>query len=253
MSELLVCAAHPAARFGAETAALLSDIAGARVICVDPPAGADTLEAVVEAVEAERCALGVERWVFWGMSGGSFLGQLYARSYPQALAGLILASAGPYFRPTVEDPACILCPGHAAWRDALAAAGLLAGPRDAGPTEWQLVEHVGWVFRRTAGPALLVSPDEPSADMRRMMPALWELDARAWLGSVRVPALVLCGSVDPIVPLVHARALATLLPGTELEVIEGAGHVLVVDARPQVESAVRSFLGQIIRAPSSST
>jgi pimeloyl-ACP methyl ester carboxylesterase len=243
MRDLLICAAHPAAHFGPETAELLSDIAGTRVVCVNPPEGADSIEAMVEAVEAERRALGVERWVFWGMSGGSFLGQLYARQYPKGLAGMILASSGPYFRPTVEDPACILCPENPAWRETLAAAGLLAGPRDSGPTEWQQVEGVGWVFRRAGGQALVVSPDDPSPEMRRMMPALWTFDARAWLGQVHVPALVMCGSVDPIVPLVHARALASLL-GTELDVIEGAGHVPLVDRRVEVEGAVRRFLAR---------
>lgn len=245
MNVPLLCAAHPAAHFGAETAALLSAIAGERVVCVAPPADADSLEAVVEAVEAERRALGVERWVFWGMSGGSFLGQLYARDHPGALAGLILASAGPYFRPTVEDPACILSPENPAWRDKLAAAHLLEGPREEGPTEWVKVEGVGGVFRRTGGAALVVSPDDTSAEMQRMMPALWAFDARPWLPSVRVPALVMCGSADPVVPLVHARKLAALLPTAELAIIEGAGHVPLVDHREEVEKAIRNFLQKL--------
>ena len=246
--ELSVCAAHPAALFSRETAALLSDISRAQVVCVGPPADADSLEAVIEAIESERRLLSVERWVFWGMSGGSFLGQLYARQHPDVLAGLILASSGPYFRPTVEDPSCILCPRHPAWRERLAAINLLDGERDVGATEWQLVKGVGWVFRRAGGAALLVSPEEPSVELRRMMmPALWTFDARSWLTEVQVPALVMCGSLDPIVPLAHARALANLLPAAEFKIIEGAGHIPLVDHRLEVEDAVRGFLSRCVQ------
>jgi pimeloyl-ACP methyl ester carboxylesterase len=243
---LVICAAHPTALFPPETAALLSDIAGVPVVCVGPPAGAESLEAVVDAIESERLARGVERWVFWGMSGGSFLGQLYVRQHPQALAGLILASSGPYFRPTVEDPTCILCPQHPAWRDRLEGAGLLAGAVDDGATEWVQVEGVGWVFRRQGGAALLVSPGETSLEMRRMMPALWAFDARGWLPAVRQPVLVMCGGTDPIVPVAHARSLADLFPAAELVLIEGAGHIPLVDHRREVEDAVRGFLRRCV-------
>ena len=241
-SELVVCAAHPTTLFSDETAILLSAIAGARVVCVGPPADANSLEAVISAIESKRRSLGIERWVFWGMSGGSFLGQLYARQHPEVLAGLILASSGPYFRPTVEDPACILCPRHPAWRERLAAANLLDGQCDSGPTEWQTVAGVGWVFRRAEGAALLVSSEEPSPDLQRMMPALWAFNARSWLADVKLPALVICGNLDPVVPIVHARALADLLPAAEFKVIAGAGHIPLVDHRLEVEDAVRGFL-----------
>ncbi len=245
--ELVVCAAHPAALFSRETAALLSDISRAQVVCVGPPAEADSLEAVIDAIESERRLLSVERWVFWGMSGGSFLGQLYARQHPDVLAGLILSSSGPYFRPTAEDPACILCPRHPAWRERLAAINLLDGERDVGATEWQLVEGVGWVFRRVGGAALLVSPEEPSVELRRMMPALWTFDARSWLPEVQLPTLVMCGNLDPVVPLPHARALANLVPAAEFKMIEGAGHIRLVDHRLEVEDAVRGFLSRCVQ------
>jgi pimeloyl-ACP methyl ester carboxylesterase len=245
MSELPICAAHPAALFSRETTTLLSDIAGTEVISVGPPPGAESLAEVVEAIDSRRRSLGIARWVFWGMSGGSFLGQLYCRQYPNSLAGLILASSGPYFRLTVEDPACILSPRHPAWFSKLAAAGLHEGRYDGGPTEWRFVSGVGWVFRRANGAALLVSPDEPSADLQRMMPALWAFDARSWLGAVTVPALVMCGTADPIVPLAHAETLAALLPRAQFAPIAGAGHIPLTDHRDEVEHAVRGFLAAI--------
>lgn len=242
MDETLICTSHPVTAFGAETTDLLSSIAGRRVVATGPTPDATTLEEIVDAIEAERRSLGSGPWIFWGMSGGSLLGQLYAHRYPDALTGLVLGSAGPYFRPTVEDEACILCPRHPAWREKLAAAGLLEGPYDSGPTEWLVVEGVGWVFRRREGAALLVSPEEASADLQRMMPALWTFDTREWLGAIHLPVLVMCGTADPIVPLPHAQVLADELPNAVFEPISGAGHVPVTERRNQVEQAVRTYL-----------
>src|SRR5947207_14909608 len=92
--KLEVCVPHPSKLFSRETTDLLSSIAAVPVVAVGPPKGATSLEQTVVAMEEKRRFLGVERWVIWGMSGGSFLGQLYAYRYPAAVAGLILASSG---------------------------------------------------------------------------------------------------------------------------------------------------------------
>jgi len=237
-----VCAPHPSALFPRETTDLLSSIAGAPVVAVGPPNGATSLEQIVATIEEKRRSLGLERWAIWGMSGGSFLAQLYAHMYPTAVAGLILASSGPYFRTTVEDPDCILSPRNPAWSSKLSAAGLLDGEYDAGPTAWETVAGVGWVFRRASGAALVVSPEEPSAELQAIMPALWVYDARPWLGTVAMPTLVMCGTVDPVVPLRHAETLAALLPNARFAAIHGGGHIPLTDHRVEVEGEVRAFL-----------
>src|SRR4030095_9374231 len=142
-----VCAPHPSALFSRETTDLLSSIATVPVLAVGPPKGATSLEEIVDGMEEKRRSLDVERWIIWGMSGGSFLGQLYAHMYPTAVTGLILASSGPYFRTTVEDPACILSPRNRTWSSKLSAAGLLDGEYETGSTAWAVVGDVGWVFR----------------------------------------------------------------------------------------------------------
>jgi pimeloyl-ACP methyl ester carboxylesterase len=82
-----VCAPRPSALFSRETSDLLSSIAAIPVVAVGPPRGATSLEQIVAAMEEKRRFMGVERWVIWGMWGGSFLGQLYAHLYPAAIAG----------------------------------------------------------------------------------------------------------------------------------------------------------------------
>jgi pimeloyl-ACP methyl ester carboxylesterase len=240
-----VCAAHPAEPLGENAVELLSAASGARVVCVSPRRL--TLEEMVDDIEAVRRSLGVVRWVFWGMSGGGWLAQIYAHRHPDALAGIIVEGACACFRERLADPACLLSPFYPAWHAALERAGLLdpESHREAGSAddvEWVEIQGVGTVWRRRNGPALLVSPLPLSDGMRRAMPALWVFDSRAWLPTIQVPALVLSGTADLIVPVAHARAVHEAIAGSIWVAVEGAGHVPVVEKRGEVNAAVRSFL-----------
>jgi pimeloyl-ACP methyl ester carboxylesterase len=237
---------------------LLSDTTGARVVCVNPRGiGASspvasgqhtyTLEQMVDDIETVRDHLGIDRWIFWGMSGGGWLGQIYAQRYPGALTGLILESICSCFRLRLADPACVLSPFYPSWQLTLAERGWIsadshAEASDANTGEWIEVDGVGSVFRRRNGPALLVSPMQVSLEMRAAMPVLWTADTRARLGDIRTRTLVIAGSEDPIVPVSHARALHVAIPASDFLLVEGGGHVPVTQKRPEVAQAVQSFL-----------
>jgi len=251
----VVCAAHPAEPFGAETVELLAATAPRRVVCFNPrgiggsaPAGAAPLEQMVDDIEAARRELGSAPWTFWGMSGGGWLAMIYAHRCPEGLAGIIVESACLCFRERLGDPGCALSPFFPAWRAILAGRGLVdegshAGPSSGDGTEWIDIDGVGQVFRRRGGPALLVSPAPVSSAMLRAMPILWTFDARSWIGSVRVPALVIAGGADPVVPTARVRAVHEALAGSAFLVADGAGHVPTVERRADVAAAVASFLG----------
>lgn len=69
----------------------------------------------------------------------------------------------------------------------------------------------------------------------------YEFDARAWIGEIDVPALVICGANDePNLPL--SRELAAELPDAKLLVIEGAGHVANLDTPNDFSEAVLEFV-----------
>jgi pimeloyl-ACP methyl ester carboxylesterase len=185
------------------------------------------------------------------MSGGGWLGELYARRHPEALSGLVLESVCGCFRERLADPACFLSPFHPQWRAKLEAAKLLdpSSHAEAGRIqgEWVELEGVGSVFRRRGGPALLVSPAPLPPEIRAVMATLWTMDARKWLKHLRLPALVIAGTADPLCPLAHARAVHEAIPGSKFVAVEGAGHVPTIEHRPEVRAAVEAFLGQIVR------
>jgi pimeloyl-ACP methyl ester carboxylesterase len=54
--------------------------------------------------------------------------------------------------------------------------------------------------------------------------------------------LILAGDDDPIVPLVNARLLNLLIPRSRLQVIKGAGHLLLVTRTDDAVRHINNFL-----------
>ena len=257
----MVCAAHPGDDIGDATVALLAAAANTRVMCINlrglggssalPSSASYTLESMVEDLDAVRQRLGIGPWVFWGMSGGGWLAEIYARRHPEALSGVIVESCCQCFRERLADPQCALSPFHPMWRAKLEAARLLDPNSHAevgtSGLEWIELEGVGSVFRRRGGAALLVSPTPLSAEMRRVMPTLWAMDARKWWKHVRTATLVLAGTADPVLPLAHAKAVHEAVTNSTFVAVEGAGHVPTTAKRAEATEAVRTFLARVVK------
>ena len=69
-------------------------------------------------------------------------------------------------------------------------------------------------------------------------------DATPVLRSVRVPTLVLCGRADSWSPLVQHEQIAALVPGSELHVVEDAGHMCTMEQPEAVAKALLTWLQQ---------
>jgi pimeloyl-ACP methyl ester carboxylesterase len=59
---------------------------------------------------------------------------------------------------------------------------------------------------------------------------------------VKAPTLVINGSEDRLVPLPAVRRLVSRCPGFELEVINGIGHVPMMEAPESFMSVIQSWL-----------
>jgi pimeloyl-ACP methyl ester carboxylesterase len=69
-----------------------------------------------------------------------------------------------------------------------------------------------------------------------------ETDLRAVLPTIEVPTLVLHGDADTRSPLNVGHALHAAIPGAELTVLPGVGHVCNVQAPEAFNAEVRRFL-----------
>jgi len=109
------------------------------------------------------------------------------------------------------------------------------GSKDVSPA---LVEYVGQLIAAT--------PIEVIADF---YPALSSHDKLAALGTLRaVETLILVGDKDLLTPVEHSRAMAAELPSAELVVVDGAGHLAMMERAALVNLRLRAFLHRAARS-----
>jgi 3-oxoadipate enol-lactonase len=75
-------------------------------------------------------------------------------------------------------------------------------------------------------------------------------DAIVWRGSLdrlpglAIPALLVHGDLDRLVPIENSRRMAAALPSARLEVLAGASHIFVTDQPQRTRAVLESFLNQ---------
>lgn len=67
-------------------------------------------------------------------------------------------------------------------------------------------------------------------------------DQQKTLRKLRLPALILAGRQDPLVPLRRAEFTATLMPYGRFDIIEDAGHLAPLEQPEAVSDAIAAFL-----------
>ncbi len=67
-------------------------------------------------------------------------------------------------------------------------------------------------------------------------------DSMEFLKSLDLPTLILHGSEDQLFPVKEAEAMAKTIPGAELKVILGAGHLLNLEQPAAFNDAIRAFI-----------
>jgi pimeloyl-ACP methyl ester carboxylesterase len=119
---------------------------------------------------------------------------------------------------------------------AVAAARLIASPDH--PVDEQAV--------RASAARDQVSGVRDTAAQSRQAGAKWH---GGRLSQLRVPALVLHGSADPLVRPAAARRTAKAISGARLVILPGAGHYLPAGMYPQVAGEVRALADRAAATP----
>jgi pimeloyl-ACP methyl ester carboxylesterase len=65
------------------------------------------------------------------------------------------------------------------------------------------------------------------------------------LGEIRAPTLVICGTEDRLTPTKYATYLRNHLPHATLQLVEGAGHMVMIERPEAVMNALSGFLRQL--------
>jgi pimeloyl-ACP methyl ester carboxylesterase len=87
--------------------------------------------------------------------------------------------------------------------------------------------------------------DTDPAILLNMIESYDQVDATAWLHTVKAPTLVIAGEEDKITPIEQQELLHQLIPGSELEVIRHGSHCPQMDLPDLVNMKIEDFLRRI--------
>jgi pimeloyl-ACP methyl ester carboxylesterase len=91
--------------------------------------------------------------------------------------------------------------------------------------------------------ALAMADDVGAATFDRQLAAqATRIDERPALPRVAVPTLVLAGGADVLCPVDRHEEIAALVPGARLEVLDGVGHLVTLEAPARVAAALEAWL-----------
>jgi len=206
------------------------------------PDGPYTLEQMAADAVAVLDAEGVGRAHVVGHSMGSYIAQVLAVQHPDRLRSLTLAGTAcrhvPWRLELLER-----------WQETARTQGVHAWARRAFP--WLLGPRTAWtlgLFINLLWPVIL---QQPSHGFDGQIAALLGApeDAPGRLGGIDVPTLVVCGSKDTLTTPADAAEVASLIPCARLATLKGAGHGLMLEAAPDFNEAVLSFLRHVEPQP----
>lgn len=208
----------------------------------DPVSGAPSLETRMDDVRAVMDAVGSRRAAFYGLSEGAAMSILFAATYPERTAALVVRSCSPR---TMWAPDFPWGRRDEAYRrevnQALQVFGERAEAREAvralGMHNDDEVEAFIDYIRYGTSPGML-------AALYRMNK---EIDIRHVLSAVGVPTLVLHGSEDQIVPVEAGAYTARRIRSARFVEMPGMGH-LALGAGARIQAEVERFLTDVWQA-----
>ncbi|MET0866812.1 MAG: alpha/beta fold hydrolase [Pseudorhodoplanes sp.] len=181
--------------------------------------------------------LAIARCHLFGLSMGGLVAQAFYARHPDRVLSLGIIGSRPGSAPVFED------------------SQRFAEER-AKPLEQGAAALADSLLPRLLGPA--VTPEartEIRESLARLRPASYKkvLAARLSiapfleLSSIAVPTLVVAGTHDQVAPLAQMKAIAAAIPGSVLEIMPEAGHLMNIEQPDRFNTAVRNFLNSIKR------
>ena len=193
---------------------------------------ADDLKALLDALGITQPV------VLCGLSMGGYVAFAFQRKYAAHLAGLVLTAT----RPAPDSPEARLGRDQAMETARQQGPGAIIEsmlPRLLAPVTVaerpDILAQAGAIMQRTSLEGIL-------GDLQ----ALKERpDSTPDLPRIRVPTLVLAGAQDAIIPVKEMQDMHAAIPGSRIEVIPNAGHLLNLENPGAFNAALRRFLEQL--------
>jgi pimeloyl-ACP methyl ester carboxylesterase len=169
--------------------------------------------------------LGAERIVLGGHSLGGGIAQDFALRYPEKLRAILLIGTGARLRVLPE----------ALERLRQMAEGKIEPRFDPwGFSPGATPESVSEGEREWAKTSPRVRYDD--------MAACDQFDIMKEVDQIRLPTLMICGRDDRLTPVKYSEYLKGKIPGSKMEIVEGAGHMVMLEAAEAFSRMILTFL-----------
>jgi 3-oxoadipate enol-lactonase len=177
--------------------------------------------------------LGIASAAVLGYSQGGAIAQQFALDHPKQCDRLVLACTYAYNMATIREkieghlaPLILNVIGMKRFAQLIVSVGAKEVPKD----------RADWLTSF----GLIAGQD------RKLMVTAWreamKFDSRPRLGEIKCPTLIIAGSNDRAVPMHHAKLLHDGIAGSQLVVINGAGHALIWSHPEALVRATEVFL-----------
>ncbi|HUS85178.1 MAG TPA: alpha/beta hydrolase [Anaerolineales bacterium] len=194
-----------------------------------PGAGETTIEDYVRRVVEWLKEQGLERAVLAGHSMGGAIAMTAALVEPDHVAGLVLVGSGGRLRVNGET---------------------LRAAADPIRFEETVEALAMWAFsdqtpeKIVALAKMRMSETRPEVIYGDFI-ACNQFDILDRLSEIHVPTLILCGDQDRLTPLKYSRYMDEQIPESTLVLIEGAGHMVMLERPLEVTEAVVHFMARL--------
>jgi pimeloyl-ACP methyl ester carboxylesterase len=176
------------------------------------------------------------KFILGGLSMGGYVALAYARRHPKTLAGLMLvdtkAEADTAEGRIGRDKMIALVREKGS-----AAVGEVMVPKLIAPVKArpQLVKEL----------REMTDASPPAAIENALVAMKGRLDQSPHLPNINVPTLVMVGDVDQLTPVPVAESMQKAIPGAELAIIRGAGHMSPMEQPEQTNAAMKRFVSRL--------
>ena len=213
-----------------------------------------SIDSFIADIEGVREAFGIDKMNLLGHSWGGILAMHYAIRHPENLKSLILCSTAASFESFSEMRAIYEAnrlPGDAELIQEIYSSDEF---QNGDP---QTVERFWRVFFKPyfSDQELVSKLDlhfeensikNGNAVAGHILESIGDFDLHEDLKAIRCPTLVIHGDADPM-PFKYGEMIHESIGGSELVIVEGAGHWLFVDGTETFTSSVLDFLAEVER------
>ena len=204
------------------------------------PGGDFTISMMVEDTIGVMDALGIERAHILGLSMGGMIAQEIAINHPERVMGLVLVAThcggAQYVKASKEVELIFKEMIYVASEESKIKASAALFDSETLKKHAEIVQEYAKISLEYPASALILT---------KQWEAVSQHDTYDRLERIGAPTLVLTGASDVLVPPENSRILAAKIPDSELTIIPGGGHQVLVEQPDLSNNAILRFLRQL--------